>query len=140
VSVNPVPPVAPTPDIRGRVARFIAERYFGYEAGAADIGRILAATVDYYGKQRTRNEVVRDKLRYYAKWPDRTYALMPETLSVSPKPGQPGQWHAEFQYTFRVGGLKGVRSGRGVARLGLVPASGNGFLIASESGEVLERF
>ena len=141
VSFEPSPPPTPTQDIRARIARFIAERYFQYgSGGVAEISQLLTASVDYYGKQRTRDEVVRDKLRYYAKWPGRTYTLMPETLSVSPAPGLTGGWNAEFQYTFRVSGQKDVRSGRGVARLGLVPAPGSGFLIAAESGEVLERY
>jgi hypothetical protein len=101
---------------------------------------LLAAHVDYYGKKQVaRAEIVRDKLRYYAAWPDRTYTLLPETLSVSPASNRPGGWNVEFQYTFRVSGQKGERRGRGVARLGLVPTAGGGFLIASEDGSVLER-
>jgi hypothetical protein len=65
---------------------------------------------------------------------------MQETLSVSTAPALAGGWNAEFHYTFRVSGQKDVRSGRGVARLELVPAPGSGFRITAESGEVLERY
>jgi hypothetical protein len=138
VGIKPALPAAPPDDIGTRIASFITEKYF-QDSSAAEISQLLAASVNYYGKQRTRDEVVQDKLRYYAKWPSRTYTLMPETLSVSPSPGLPVRWNAEFQYTFRVGSQKGVRSGRGVTRLRLSAASG-GFLIEAESGDVLERY
>jgi uncharacterized caspase-like protein len=131
-------PVGPQDDIRTHVARFISEQYF--QLSAAEIGRIVAPTIDSYGKLRTREEVVREKMSYYAKWPDRTYTLMPETLIVNAAASQPGRWQVEFQYTFRVSNQKRRISGRGVARLGLAPAPGGRFLIVSESGEVLERY
>ena len=109
----------------------------GGSPGEAGIARLYPATVIYYGKTRSRKEVVADKIRYYARWPKRAYQFDPTSLRSAPRPGSPDLTDVTFEYDFQVASGADTRSGRGNTRLTL-QANGPGFLITAENGEVLK--
>ncbi|MDE2380541.1 hypothetical protein [Bradyrhizobium sp.] len=45
--------------------------------------RTLEGRVDYYGKLTSREDVLKDKERYVARWPTRAYRLRSETIRTS---------------------------------------------------------
>lgn len=58
--------------------------------------RSIDDQVDYYGKLTSRADVLKDKERYVARWPVRSYRLRTETIRTSCD---------ESKATCRVGGL-----------------------------------
>jgi hypothetical protein len=135
----PAAAVAPAADTTARIAQFVSQ--YLQETGAfapSGAGGNYADTVAYYGSQRTRQAVVADKLRYSARWPTRTYALVPGSLKVNPKAQSRGQYDVAFEYTFRVANAKEAKDGRGTTRL-VVDMAGKAPRILSEEGEVLKR-
>jgi hypothetical protein len=104
---------------------------------------VNAATVDnyyaehgvYYGKPMSRPQVLRDKLRYIAVWPERRYRIVPGTVSAS----------CDHQRTMcRVSGIMqwdrrsrtGARS-VGSAKLSLTLSRASGGKIVQESASIL---
>jgi hypothetical protein len=124
---------APTARITAFVRAFLAEK-FGTTSGRID--RVYAARTEYYGKMRSRSQFASDKLRYYARWPQRSFKLDPKTLRISATGD--GRYNVSFEYQFDVGSPTATRSGRGETRL-LLQVAGDRIMIQSENGKVLER-
>lgn len=122
-------------DARDAVARFIEETLFrpGHRRGA-ELRAAYADTVDYFGKTQPIREVLADKDRYFKVWPERTFDLDRNSLRVS-RQGQ--NLSVEFNFTYRVTGAKGARSGSGVASLVLREGPGEGFVILSENSKTV---
>lgn len=53
------------------------------EINASNVGHYYADRVIYYGKPMSRSQVLRDKLRYIAVWPERRYRIVPGTVSAA---------------------------------------------------------
>jgi hypothetical protein len=45
--------------------------------------QIFADQIDFYGKLTSRDDVLKEKERYVARWPIRSYRLMPDAIRVS---------------------------------------------------------
>ncbi|MGH6815025.1 MAG: hypothetical protein ACREC6_04915, partial [Hyphomicrobiaceae bacterium] len=122
-----------------RIERFIAESYIDPPNPTAQtLGRLYGPSVDYYQKQQTREQVVADKLRYYQRWPQRRFEVVPGTLTSEAVTGTPKRYAVGFQYTFRATAGSKTSAGRGAVRL-VLEARNGGFIILSESGSVLEK-
>lgn len=150
-NIGPVAPGAPKPapqaiaaaaqppPVNSPIARYVDEVYL---AGGATGGNAAAlqyeSQVLYYGKSLPRAQVQADKARYFAKWPRRTYALIPATLSVTTNAAIAGLSDVAFEYTFEVADAKKTVAGRGRTRLTLRQSS-TGVSIVREDGEVIER-
>jgi hypothetical protein len=102
---------------------------------AATVGNYYADHGVYYGKPMSRPQVLRDKLRYIAEWPERHYRIVPGTVSASCDP----------QRTLcRVSGIMqwdhrsrtGARSA-GSAKLSLTLSRASGGKIVHESASIL---
>jgi len=102
------------------------------------VSGLLADRLDrYYGQHDVpRASVVRDKRRYFSKWPNREYRLLPETLRTTERDSR---LHVSFEYTYALSNGRRSLAGRGLANLVLIP-NGDRFLVASEYGEVLEKY
>ncbi len=126
--------------IAADMAQFVGQWLSDPDGSAEAISAYLADPVSYYGKAGVaRADVVADKQRYYKKWPERSFELLGDTLSVTPRSGPTGQYDLTFQYTFHVrNGTKAI-AGRGQTRL-LVEQRSQGPTILAEDGEVLERY
>jgi hypothetical protein len=134
------PPAEPG-RVHAQVLRFVSENYLSEGSSAGEISDNYATKVDYFGKRKlNRRDIVTDKLNYYRRWPNRTYELIPRTLTVAAAQGRPQLYDVSFEYTFRVSNAQGTRAGRGITRLTLDLGSSNKSVILAESGDVLERF
>jgi hypothetical protein len=102
---------------------------------AATVGNYYGDRVIYYGKPMSRPQVLRDKLRYIAVWPERHYRIVPGTVAAA----------CDRQRTMcRVSGIMqwdrrsriGARS-VGNARLSLTLSRASGGKIVHESASIL---
>jgi hypothetical protein len=128
-------------DIEARLGRFVTEFYLSGENVSPDVLRgIYAAKVNYFGKAGTPLEsIVRDKLKYYAHWPSRTYVLQPGTLVVRPLRNRGRVYELTFVYDFQVASGKKRSGGTGYSRLQVDLAEGRGKIVR-ETGKVIDRF
>ena len=77
-----------------------------------------------------------NKRRFAARWPDRQYKLIPDSVVAQADGGAPNFIKVEFRYAFRTAGANGARSGRGVGNLVLTKREGGQFVVAAENGSV----
>jgi hypothetical protein len=97
----------------------------------------FAERLHYYGRSNVRrDEVIRDKRRYYANWPTMKYSLIEPTLKVW-RAGNPNEYGVEFEYKFVVKNAAEQRSGRGLAYLTL-RVDNRDIRVVRENGRVLE--
>lgn len=124
-----------------RVASFVAEFYLsGEERTDDDLQRLYATRVAYFGSGIvSRERVIADKRAYFARWPQRRYQLVRETLKVGRRPGGEKIYDVAFEYTFDVSSTVRTSRGRGVASL-TMDLSRDGGRITSEGGKVLQRW
>lgn len=90
VSLSPVSPprLAATPaSLENRAIAFVIEDMSQSQGTATDFlnyaRQRLDDRVDYYGKSTSRAEVLKDKEKYVASWPVRSYRLLTETMRTS---------------------------------------------------------
>ena len=124
-----------------RVASFVTEFYLSGEARTdADLERLYAERVDYFGSRRwSRSRVLADKRAYFAKWPSRRYELVRPSLAVVRRPGPEKVYDVAFEYTFDVRSAARTSRGRGRALL-TMDLSQDGGRITRETGDVLARW
>jgi hypothetical protein len=119
------------------VERFVSEVYLD-DGTRGTITTPFAEKVLYYGKWRTRAQLISDKQAYYARWPERRYTLDPASLRVERSTATPGGMDLAFEYAFAVSAATRQAQGRGRARLTIVK-DGDGIAIVREEGEVIRR-
>jgi hypothetical protein len=121
------------------VQKFVTDFYLANENLSAEhIDAIYAPTVQYFGSTTSRRAVVREKLAYYRRWPDRQFTLDPDTLKIATAPSGPRIVDISFDYDFNVRSADRTSTGRGIARLTL-DLSGNEGQIIREEGRVTVR-
>ncbi len=125
-------------DRDGRVAYFVEWKYLAGESGATPLGAdSYADVVDYYAEKKiTRAKVMRDKIAYYKRWPNRRYRMLRDTLHIEQQAS--GLFDVTFDYTFDVESDTKRIVGRGNAALTL-QRRGNGYILLREAGEVTKR-
>jgi hypothetical protein len=52
-------------------------------AALADVPRLYAPQVSFYGRSLNRNELIREKAQFLRRWPIRHYSLRPGTMRVT---------------------------------------------------------
>ena len=85
------PTISPKKPARDNVKREVANfvrRVVSFHMinQASALSSSYADSVNYYGKPTPRFEVIQDKERYFARWPERTYRLKDETISIDCRP------------------------------------------------------
>lgn len=79
-------PAAGQADLRRRVSNFITSLFASWSSPNAQMleamGDVYDDLVNYYGKVVSREEVIADKQRFAARWPQRAYGISPGTLMV----------------------------------------------------------
>jgi hypothetical protein len=130
--------VPPHSDLDGRIAFFIEWKFFGSDNGARRLGpESYAETLDYYGKRAVpRDQVLKDKNKYYERWPNRRFALHRDTLQITER--GPGTYDVRFDFKFDVENETRQSVGSSTMSLGLRRA-GNDFVILSQDETVRER-
>lgn len=80
-------PVPAQSTLEQRAVAFVTNDMARSEGSAAEYldyaRRSIDEQVDYYGKLTARADVLKDKERYVARWPSRSYRLRPETIRTS---------------------------------------------------------
>jgi hypothetical protein len=102
---------------------------------AATVANYYAERGVYYGKPMSRSDILRDKLRYIAAWPERYYRIVPGTVSAS----------CDHERTMcRVSGImqwdrrsRGGARSVGSAKLSLTLSRASGGKIVHESASIL---
>jgi len=119
------------------VTAFLAN--FFTKSGTGDVNALLdlyADKVDYATKGQTRRDIVRqDKVRYFSRWPKRTYK--PGTATVS-EPSSSGELRVTVPVAYTVSNGGKTASGEAVFTFVLRPA-GESYRIVGESSVVQKR-
>ena len=103
----------------------------------ANVERLYAWSSTYYGHAMTRQSLLRDKLSFIRRWPDRRYEVEPGSAS---KICDASEDHCRITVTlrWRTSGASGTRAGR--SRVSLILAREDGALkIVREGGVTLSR-
>jgi hypothetical protein len=134
-----VPPPSTRPVSREAVQKFVVDFYLSNEDLTGEqIDAIYAPTVQYFGTATNRRAVVREKLAYYRRWPERRFTLDPDTLKITTAQTGPRVVDISFDYEFDVRSAERMSAGRGSARLTL-DLSGSEGQIIREEGRVTAR-
>lgn len=114
----------------------LVERFYlsGMALNNPRVLSVYAPKVNYFGSLTPATEVARQKAAYYARWPIRSYALIPGSLAV--KWTSTNRAEVVFSYRYRVASSKAHRAGRGRAILE-VDFSQRPARIAKEDGKLL---
>ncbi|MGQ0672591.1 MAG: hypothetical protein ACT4N2_06885 [Hyphomicrobium sp.] len=98
---------------------------------------VFAAEVDYYDKGRlTRAAVAAEHQSYYAKWPERSYEMIADSLSLNATSDTSVE--ASFRYAYHVANGSKSLIGLGVTYLTIELRDGK-FQIVRETGNVVSR-
>jgi len=127
-------------DLRAAILSFVRREWM-QEGRTSHVVRRdnYAPYVTYYGKHGVpRGRIMKDKARYFRRWPYASYKVDAGTLEIRPAAG-PGRYQVSFEYDYEVASSKKSSAGRGLAQLTLEVASG-GFRIVSEGGRVLRKY
>lgn len=130
------PKASDAPTVGQRIARYVAQDYLASGADGSVSRLQYEPQVAYYGKQVARADVLAEKQKYVVRWPRRRFTLAPDTVRLSQGGG--GLVDVVFEYEFEVADAKRTSAGRGRTRLTLRD-TGQGFSIAREEGEVVQR-
>ncbi len=121
---------------------FVREDYLSnWFASPRLIRRHFADPLDYYwGKKDVPlKDVVRDKMAYITRWPQRYFRLISETLEVTRSPEDPYIYAVRFQYEFETKRKGDQKAGLGETSL-LLELFDKRVMIRGEGGKVLERY
>jgi hypothetical protein len=128
------------PAVSPAFVTFITESYLNAKLSTAEeVGQLYGDRVGYYGSTLSRQAVVADKLRYYKRWPTRTFVLNQDSLKVTRTSVDATKANVRFEYTYSVSDGRETRKGRGVAQLQLTADDGR-LVILNEDGKVVQRF
>ena len=121
---------------------FVREDYLSnWFASPRLIRRHFSDPLDYYwGKKDVPlSEVVRDKMAYVTRWPQRYFRLISETLEVTRSQEDPYIYAVRFQYEFETKRKGDEKAGLGETSL-LLELIDRRVMIRGEGGRVLERY
>ncbi len=135
---------APTPlaQVYEIIEDFVREDYLSnWFASPRLIRRHFADPLDYYwGKKDVPlKEVVRDKMAYITRWPQRYFRLISESLEVTRTPEDPYIYAVRFRYEFETKRKGDEKAGLGQTSL-LLELFDKRVMIRGEGGKVLERY
>lgn len=98
------------------------------------VARLYGRRVDYYGRAMSAGDVYRDKLAFVRRWPVRSYAAVPGTVSNDCSDATPRCRVSAVMRWSRAGRGGGRESGTNTVRLDLAQEDGT-LKIVRESGE-----
>ncbi len=128
------------PAVSPAFVAFIRDSYLNATLKTADdVGQLYGEQVGYYGNTLSRKAVTSDKLRYYKRWPVRTFELKEDSIKVTRKSATAETADVRFEYTYSVSDGRETRRGRGVTELQLTADDGR-LVIVAEDGRVVQRF
>ena len=124
------------------IEKFVREDYLSsWFASPRLIRRHFSDPLGYYwGKKNVPlKEVIRDKMAYVKRWPQRYFRLLSESLEVTRSEQNPNIYAVRFNYEFMTRRRGAERAGRGETIL-LIELFDKRVMIRGEGGKVLERY
>ena len=121
---------------------FVREDYLsGWSGSSRLMRRRFSDPLDYYWGKRDvpLKKVIRDKMAYIARWPQRYFRLVEDSLEVSRSDDDDYIYAVKFRYEFETRRRGSEKSGIGETSL-LLELFDRRILIRGEGGKVLERF
>ena len=121
---------------------FVREDYLSsWFASPRLIRRHFADPLDYYWgtKNVPLKEVVRDKMAYVTRWPQRYFRLISESVEVIRSEEDDDIYAVKFQYEFETRRKGAERAGLGETSL-LLELFDKRVMIRGEGGRVLKRY
>jgi hypothetical protein len=84
VASEVTPPASPAPLTLEHQAEFLIYYLTAVESrGNVDyLSHYYSDTINYYGKPTAKSAVVADKIKFMRRWPNRTYTIRPESLTI----------------------------------------------------------
>jgi len=134
--------LAPLDDTYEAIEDFIREQYLSsWFASPRLIRRNFSDPLDYYwGKKNVPlKRVIKDKIAYVTRWPQRYYRLMGDSLQVARTEIGDDIFAVKFKYEFETRRKGDQRAGIGQTSLLIELVEGR-VRIRGEGGKVLERF
>lgn len=138
----PVPPVTNLPmSATDRAVAFVRSLVAAHSNGRQDARSLVtntyAGNVSYFGKSLSISEIIADKQRYFERWPERSYRIRDESLSVRCQ--TPALCTVAGIYDWAVRSAPRNRQASGTARFSfMIKVDGNP-LVLSENSEVINR-
>ena len=135
-------PQRPLAQVYEVIEDFVREDYLSnWFASPRLIRRHFADPLDYYwGKKDVPlKDVVRDKMAYITRWPQRYFRLISESLEVTRTPEDPYIYAVRFRYEFETKRKGDEKAGLGQTSL-LLELFDKRIMIRGEGGKVLERY
>lgn len=132
----------PLSEVYEIIEDFVREDYLSsWFASPRLIRRHFSDPLDYYwGKKDVPlKEVVRDKMAYVTRWPQRYFRLLNESLEVIRSDQNPYIYAVHFRYEFETKRKGDERAGMGETSL-LVELFDKRVMIRGEGGKVLKRY
>jgi len=132
----------PLSEIYGIIEDFIREDYLStWSSSPRLIRRHYADPMDYYWgkKDVSLKKVLRDKVAYMSRWPQRYFRLVADTLEVTRSKEDPYIYAVKFEYEFETKRRGAQKAGIGETGL-LLELFDRRILIRGEGGKVLERY
>jgi hypothetical protein len=139
---TPVRAERPMAEIFDIIEDFVREEYLSSWAADRRVlqRRFSDPVVYYWGKKDVpRKQVIREKMAYLARWPQRYYRLVGDSLEVTRINDNEGVYGVKFRYEFETKRGEATSSGLGETRL-LVRLVGSRVIVRGEGGSVLERY
>lgn len=119
---------------RQAVGRFFAAWSNPDDPDGQAMRGFYAASVNFYGKQMSVEQVMQEKLRFARRWPMRSYAVEPDSFHISCSESDTCTVFGTLDWNAANSG--GVRKSSGTARFSLSYKGGH---IIEEHGRVLSR-
>jgi len=132
----------PLSEVFELVEDFVREDYLSnWFASPRLIRRHFSDPLDYYWgrKDVPLKEVVRDKMAYVSRWPQRYFRLISESLEVTRSEDNPYIYAVRFNYEFETKRKGDEKAGLGQTSL-LLELFDKRIMIRGEGGKVLERY
>ena len=132
----------PLSEIYSIIEDFVREDYLSnWSSSPRLIRRHYADPMDYYwGKKGVSlKKVLRDKMSYMSRWPQRYFRLVEDTLEVTRSKEDPYIYAIKFKYEFETKRRGSQKAGIGETGL-LLELFDRRVMIRGEGGKVLERF
>lgn len=131
-------PTTPAPDRAvAFVKSLVAEHSHGRQDARSLVTGSYAGNVSYFGKSMHVSEIVADKQRYFERWPERSYRIRDESLSVE------CQTYALCTvagvYDWSVRSVPRNRQASGTARFSFMVKVNGKPLVLSEDSQVISR-
>ncbi len=132
----PAAPASVAPD-RDRTVLFDRLQAYVATGSSNDLSQVMAQygpMVQFYGKLTPKAQIWRDKARYIDRWPDRSYAIRPDSFSYACQNDGACMTRAIIEWTARSPGTG--RAAAGLAEMEIVFANG---VVVLETSRVIAR-